>query len=156
MKNRGNTGAAYKRAPKQEKENAKRLGGKAIPASGARFRKGDTEVPNVVRIECKATEAESFRVTRGMMQKVIEASMLEGQVPAIQIEFVDNVSNVLDTYYVMRRRDVEHLITRLADAEGISTTDKRDFRDAELDNGKLTKSKRLRGIPDTRKRRIGN
>lgn len=144
LQSRGNTGAAYKRAPKQEHENAKRLGGVAIPASGSRFRKGDTEVPNLVRIECKATEANSFRVTRGMMQTVNEAGMLEGQIPIIEIEFVDNVSNVLDTYCVMRRKDAESLITRIADAEQLGSPDRRDIGDTKLNKRKLPTGKRFR------------
>jgi hypothetical protein len=147
---------AYLRAPKQEKATTKRLGGRAIPASGARFRKADTEVPNVVRIECKATKHNSFSVTKAMMQTVEEAGLLEGQIPAIQIEFVDGKGNVEYSCYVVKTRDMEHVLGRLADAEGIAAPDKRDQRCVEHHGGKLTKSKRARGVLDTRKRRLGD
>lgn len=134
---------AYRRAPKQEKETTERIGGRAIPASGSRFRKADTEKPDIVRIECKSTRHDSFRVTRNMMQIVQEAGMLEGQVPAIQVEFVDNDSNVLDCYYVMKRRDVEHLIGRVADAEGIAPADQRGVGRSKLNKRKLPKASRF-------------
>jgi hypothetical protein len=156
LKRRKLTGAAYKRSRKQEAENVERLQGRAIPASGSRFRKGDTEKPDIVRVECKSTEHKSFRVTRGMMQKVYEACILENQVPAIEVEFVDNVSNVLDSYYVMRRADAERLIMRIADAEGISSPDKRDCGNTKLHNSKLAAPKCERGVQDTRLRRPRN
>lgn len=143
---KGRQKSAYRRAPKQEKETVRRLGARAIPASGSRYRKADAEIPNVVRIECKATEANSFRVTRDMMQKVEDAGLLEGQVPVIQIEFVDNVSNVLESFYVVPKLHMEHLIARLADAEGIDTSDKRGERRPEHHNSKLAKVKRPRRV----------
>jgi hypothetical protein len=146
-------GSAYKRAPKQEKETVKRLGGRAIPASGARFRKADAEIPNVARIECKATIHNSFSVTKAMMRTVEEAGMLEGQIPVIQVEFVDGNSNVEYACYVVKRKDMEHILGRLADAEGIAAPDKRDKRCVEHHGGKLAQSKRARGVLDTRKRR---
>jgi hypothetical protein len=156
MRGKNKLGSAYKRAPKQEKETVKRLGGRAIPASGSRFRKADAELPNVARIECKATKHDSFSVTKKMMQTVEDAGLLEGQVPVIQIEFVDNDSNVEYACYVIKRKDMEHILGRLADAEGIAAPDKRDQRCVEHHGGKLAKSKRARGVLDTRKRRIGN
>jgi hypothetical protein len=79
-----------------------------------------------------------------MMQTVRDAGILEGQIPVIEIEFVDNVSNVQDAYYVMRRKDAESLITRVADAEGLSSPDRRSVGDTKLNVRKLPKGGRKR------------
>lgn len=116
----GRNPKAYTRSRKQERETKDKLiGGRAIPASGAKFRKGDAEVPNLVRIECKATQADSFRVTKEMIGKVTNAALASNQVPFIEIEFINDKGKPIDAYCVMRRGDLTGLLNRLTDAETI-------------------------------------
>lgn len=79
----------YWAAPRQEKKLAKRLGGQTITGSGSKLRKGDVEVRGIVRIEAKTTSADSFRVSKEMLQKIRNASLPSDQVPAIIIEFLN-------------------------------------------------------------------
>lgn len=142
MQGKAKLSSAYKRAPKQEKATVARLKGRAIPASGSKFRKGDAEVPDLVRIECKATEADSFRVTKDMIRKIENASVGSGQIAMIEIEFVDDKEKTLYSCCVMKRSAVTSLINRVTDAEGTAPTDKRSERRAEHHNGWRTPNKR--------------
>lgn len=81
---------SHRRAPKQEREVAKRLGGRLTPASGAKDVKGDVRIKGVARIECKTTKHESFSVSLKMLHKLEESALMTGEVPAIIIEFHDN------------------------------------------------------------------
>lgn len=141
MQGKSKLGSAYKRAPKQEKAAVARLKGRAIPASGAKFRKGDVEVPDLVRIECKATEADSFRVTKGMLRTIENASIGSGQIPMMEIEFVDENGKTLYAACVMKRSAITSLINRVTDAEGSAPTDRRSERRAERHNGWRSKDK---------------
>ena len=132
---------AYNRSRKQEDETAARLGGRKIPASGSRFRKADAELPDIARIECKATSAKSFRVTKEMIRTVEEAGMLEGQVPVIDIEFLDNVGKTEYAACVMKRTDLIYILRRLADAEGRAPNSKRDKQRLKHHDRKLSKRK---------------
>jgi hypothetical protein len=120
---------AYNRSKFQEKETKERLiGGRAIPASGAKFRKADVEVIDLARIECKATGAKSFSVTREMIRKVEEAGMLSNQIPYIEIEFVNLKGQATDSACVLTRHALTALLNRVSDATGIIPTDKRGKR----------------------------
>lgn len=131
---------AYKRSRKQEKETKTRLtGARAIPASGSRFRKTDVEVPNLARIECKATRAKSFSVTRGMLAIVEDAALLNNQIPYIEIEFVNDKEKVEEAYCVLPRASLENLLNRIADAEGITPTDRRSLKGFERHSNRLSK-----------------
>jgi hypothetical protein len=141
-KNGKKTGPAYKRARKQEKETSERLGGKKIAASGSRVRKADVEVPDIARIECKATRADSFRVTKEMLQKVEDAALPDGQMPMIEIEFVDDLQKTLYACCVIKRSDLTNLIRRLADAEGKGPTSDSGKRLLKQHRNKLAPNKR--------------
>lgn len=108
---------AYIRSPKQEKDQAKRLGGAVIHGSGRGFRKGDVIVPNLARIECKATQADSFRVDKEMIGKITNAAMPNGEIPYIAIEFLDGKGKVKSEAAVIARPALESLLRRLKDAE---------------------------------------
>jgi hypothetical protein len=110
---------AYKRAPKQEKAAAVRLGGRQTAASGARFYKGDVKVPGLARIECKCTGADSFRVTREMLDTIERAGLLNDEIPFIEVEFIDPKSGkTKDRVCVLRQSALTGLLNRLKDAEG--------------------------------------
>lgn len=73
----------------QEKELAKRIGGKTIIASGALDTKGDVRKKRVLRIEAKTTANDSFRVTTQMMGKIEQAALSADELPALVVEFLD-------------------------------------------------------------------
>lgn len=81
--------ASHRRAPKQEKELARRLGGRTTVASGSKVEKGDVRLRGVVRIEAKTTKNKSFSVTRDMVRKIEEAAVSCDELPVIVIEFND-------------------------------------------------------------------
>lgn len=81
---------AHKRSPYQERELTRRMLGMRVAGSGnGKFHKGDIVVRNVVRIEAKTTMKKSFSVTREMIEKIRDASLSRGEIPAIVIEFID-------------------------------------------------------------------
>lgn len=80
---------AYRHSKKQEKREAKRLGGRLTPASGAKATKGDVKVKGVLRLEAKATVNKSFSVTREMVRKIEDAALSSGEMPAIVVEFLE-------------------------------------------------------------------
>lgn len=85
-------GAAYHRARDYENELAKRGFGRLVPRSGAGPEKGDIKRYNgVYRIEAKCTTKKSFSVTRDMIDKIESAALAHGELPAIVIEFVDEM-----------------------------------------------------------------
>lgn len=86
----GKQSLAHRRAPKQERELAKRSGGRLTPASGSKTQKGDiSKAYGVIRIEAKTTMKKSFSVTKEMVRKIEQASLPNGEVPAIVVEFLD-------------------------------------------------------------------
>jgi Holliday junction resolvase len=50
--------------------------------------KGDVRKKRVLRLECKCTKNKSFSVTREMVEKIENAALGAGEVPAILIEFL--------------------------------------------------------------------
>jgi len=79
---------SHARAPRQEKQAAHRLGADLVRRSGAGAVKGDVRKKWVLRLECKTTMAKSFSVTRDMVEKIENAALGAGEVPAILIEFL--------------------------------------------------------------------
>lgn len=80
---------SYRRARKQEKELATRLGGRVTVASGSKMEKGDVRVKNIVRLEAKTTRHRSFSVTLEMIEKIEDAALAAGEMPVLLIEFND-------------------------------------------------------------------
>ncbi len=81
---------SQKRAKKQERETALRLGGQRTPASGSLDIKGDVRVTRKARIECKTTKFKSFAVTLDMVRKIEEAAIVSDELPVILVEFNSN------------------------------------------------------------------
>ncbi len=77
---------SHRRAPAQEAASARRLGGHTTKGSGSGHEKGDVRVHGVVRVECKTTRHDSFRVTRAMVEKIEEAALGAGEVPVLEVE----------------------------------------------------------------------
>jgi len=81
---------AYGRSKTQERDRAKRLGGSTTKASGAQpFEKGDVRVAGLARIELKTTSAKSFSVTRDTLKKIEDAAITSGEIPFLEIEFLE-------------------------------------------------------------------
>lgn len=87
---------AHNRSPKQEKEIASRLGGKTVKGSGCGFDKGDVRVKNVVRIEAKCTQKKSFSITQEMINKIEDAACAAGELPFMEVEFLDQNGKTLN------------------------------------------------------------
>lgn len=98
---RGVKGVAHERAPRQERETAKRLGGLTIKGSGSGDTKGDLRVKRVIRVEAKCTTQKSFSVTRDMVDKIENAGLAAGELPAIEIEFLDPKGRVMQRVAVV-------------------------------------------------------
>lgn len=88
-KDRDKVSKSHARAPKQEKELARRFGGQAVPGSGAGMMKGDVCVKGVARIEAKTTLKKSFSVTRAMLDKLDDAAFGAGEIPILVVEFLN-------------------------------------------------------------------
>jgi hypothetical protein len=87
-----NKSKGYIRAPKMERELAKASGGRLVPRSGAGPKKGDVEKAfGVFRVEAKTTTKKSFSVTKQMYYKLEESSTPHGEIPAIVIEFINEL-----------------------------------------------------------------
>ncbi len=79
---------SHKRSGKQERELAKRTGGRLTPASGSGVVKGDVRVKGKIRIEAKTTKHKSFAVSLAMFQRLEESALSTGEMPVIVVEFI--------------------------------------------------------------------
>lgn len=103
---------SHKRAPKMEKEKAKRLGGALVPGSGVGQTKGDVRLKGIARIECKTTMKKSFPVTVALVEKIENAVVGLGELPAIIVEFNDGFGKPLKTVAVVPMYVLEELLSR--------------------------------------------
>jgi hypothetical protein len=71
------------------------LGGKPVKGSGCGFEKGDVRVKGIMRVENKCTQNKSFSLKREMLDKIEQAALNSGEVPAMEIEFIDDRGNSL-------------------------------------------------------------
>lgn len=77
---------SHARAKVQERETAKRIGGRQTRASGAKTEKGDVRLKGFVRIENKTTKASSYGVSVETVRKLEEAVVGSGEIPILQVE----------------------------------------------------------------------
>lgn len=105
---------SHRRAPKMEKQLARRTGGKLVPGSGSGYQKGDVRVKGVARIEAKTTKNKSFSVTRKMIGKIEEAALPNGELPVMVVEFIDEVGNPEMEVVVTPSYVIDELIGRLS------------------------------------------
>ena len=82
--------ATHVYAPKQEARTAKQIGGHNTIGSGNKDEKGDARLTGVMRVENKATKHKSFSVTQEILDKIEEAALGAGELPFVQIDFVDD------------------------------------------------------------------
>jgi len=91
----GNLSPSHLRAKQQEKEIAKRTGGRQTPGSGNKTVKGDVRVKGVMRIEAKTTKHLSFTVTTEHISNITNAVAGTLEIPCMAIEFGDGTSFVI-------------------------------------------------------------
>lgn len=101
---------AQRRSPKQESERAMSLGGKVTKGSGNKDEKGDVRVNKVIRLELKTTTKKSFSVTLDMINKIETAALSAGEVPAMEIEFIDGNGKKLQTVAILPSYILDHLV----------------------------------------------
>jgi hypothetical protein len=82
-------GNAFWRAPKQEKDLAKRLNARQVSRSGAGTTKGDVRIAGLIRLEAKATSRRSFSVTIAMLDKIRNAALASDEMPILVVEFLN-------------------------------------------------------------------
>lgn len=80
---------AYRASPKLEKKLAERTRGYRTAGSGNKKEKGDVRVRGVTRIEHKATQHASFRVTKEMLDKIENAARGCDEVPILVVDFLN-------------------------------------------------------------------
>lgn len=80
----------YWRSAKQEKETAKKLKANLVSGSGCGKKKGDVFIDGVLRLECKTTEKKSFSLKREIVEKIQNAAIGSGEIPAVYIEFIND------------------------------------------------------------------
>ena len=96
-----NLTGSHRRAPKQEREIAKSLGGRLVPASGAGATKGDVRIKGVVRIEAKTTKNKSYALTVETVDKIEMAATGVNEMPVLIIEFNDGNGRKIKELAVM-------------------------------------------------------
>ncbi len=102
---------AHRYSKKQENRAAKRLQGAVVKRSGAGpYTKGDIRIKGIMRLETKCTAKKSFSVTLDMLTKIEEASLPSGEIPAIEIVFLDPVSGREKYAVAVVPRYVLHII----------------------------------------------
>lgn len=79
---------SHARSKVQEKETAKRVGGKQTARSGAGRIKGDVRAKGVCRIENKTTQFKSYGVSVDDIQKIENAVIGTDEIPFMQIELL--------------------------------------------------------------------
>lgn len=101
---------SHKRAKKQEKEIAKKLGGRLVAASGAKDVKGDVRIKNVARLEIKTTKNKSYSVTLETIEKIEAAAVQSGEMGILIVEFNDNFGRKIKDMAIMSTYALETLL----------------------------------------------
>lgn len=105
---------SHDRARKQEKETAKRLGGRVTKASGATaYEKGDVRLKGVARIECKTTKNKSFSVTRKLIDKMEADCLGANETPILEVEFCDDRGNKEKSIYVIPAEYIDRFFSNV-------------------------------------------
>lgn len=85
----GKQSKAYRASKGLERKAAKRVKGYTTSGSGNQREKGDIRKRGIVRIEHKATQHASFRVTKEMLEKIEYAARGCDELPVIVVDFLD-------------------------------------------------------------------
>ena len=71
--------------------------------------KGDVRIPQVARIENKCTTKDSFRITKEMLDKLINNTVGYDELPIIQVDFIDHRGDIREQVAVMPMKLMEIL-----------------------------------------------
>lgn len=105
---------AKNKSPIQERSIAQRLNAKTTKASGSQDEKGDVRLKGVIRLEAKCTRKDSFRVTKDMLRKIEEAALASGELPVIEVEFINDKAETLYTCSILPTYAFDTLVTSYA------------------------------------------
>lgn len=116
------TDPSKRRAPRQEREIAKQIGGRTTAASGSRDEKGDVRAKGIARIEAKCTRRKSFSIKLETIEKIEDAATatVDGEIPMMHIEFLTPEGQRLKGVYLVPEAYAEDLL-RGAINEGSDT-----------------------------------
>lgn len=89
LEKKGKQSKAYRASPRLEKKLAKKTKGYTTTGSGNKKEKGDVRVRGIARMEHKATQAASFRVTKEMLDKIELAGRGCDELPVLVVDFLD-------------------------------------------------------------------
>lgn len=93
------------RSSRQERYNARAVGGRLTANSGAGADKGDVKVPGVLREEDKTTLKGSYVLKLADLRKV-QAAARGDEIPVLSIAFGDNLK---DQFVVVQRGDFNRM-----------------------------------------------
>ncbi len=99
--NKAPLSAAHKASAAQEQRLATTHGGRRTRGSGNQIEKGDVRVPGLLRIEAKSTQAKSYSLTREDLAKIEGAACNAGEVPMMQVDFLDAGGKIISSVYVV-------------------------------------------------------
>lgn len=114
-------GPSHRRAKKQERQLAKRGGGRVTPGSGNQAIKGDVRNYNrVFRVEAKTTrrKQKSFSVTVDMIKKIEESALAHGEVPAMIVEIWDDEDRKYREIAILPTEHLRPELLEMSDEEG--------------------------------------
>lgn len=103
------TNQPQKKGRTTEKSSAKKFGGRCVPNSGAIqggggdfYASGPLPEQHDFLVEHKHTDKKSFRVTRGILEKIAGEAFRDNRKPALVVHFEDG-----EEYLVLRVCDTE-------------------------------------------------
>lgn len=105
-----NLSNSHRRSKRQEKQLSIAMSARQTPASGSRDVKGDLRIKGVARIEAKTTKNKSFSVTMDMVEKIENAAVMSGEMPAIVVEFNDGLGHALKSVAIIPLYALETLL----------------------------------------------
>jgi hypothetical protein len=97
-------------ATAQEKNLARRIGGRVTKGSGNQDDKGDVVLDGVVRIECKTTADKSYGLSWADIQKIEKAVANTGELPCMVIQWTDPNGRVIGEAAVMKMKNLDDVI----------------------------------------------
>jgi hypothetical protein len=90
---------SHARSSLQEKDLKEKLQACLVRGSGSGKDKMDVKIPKLLRVECKNTLKKSYSIKLDDMQKMYN-SVKDGEVPFMQIDFIDKESRTLGRFIV--------------------------------------------------------
>lgn len=91
----------HDRSKVQEAGLAKKLGGRTTIGSGNKDEKGDVRLKGLIRVECKNTQEQGFRVTAEMLAKLSATAVGAGELPVMQIDLGVKDGVAMQSFYVL-------------------------------------------------------